>query len=207
MHSKLPVARLRLVALLLSALLATACGQRADTAASPFHASDISKVEWGRDFSLTDAGGRQRSLSDFDDQVVMLFFGFTHCTDVCPTTLAEMARVMDRLGPLGERVQGLFVTVDPERDTAAVLANYLARFHPTFIGLYADPARTAAMAQEFKFFHAAHAPDARGDYAVEHGSAIYLYGPAGPNGRRRLLAGAGTNVDTLVADVKRLLEP
>lgn len=170
--------------------------------ASPFHATEITRVEWGRDFRLTDHHGRPRSLQDFRGKAVMLFFGFTHCTDVCPTTLADLARVVRRLGADAARVQVLFVTVDPQRDTAPVLAKYVTAFHPDFLGLRGDPADTAAMAREFKFFHAAHAPDARGAYAVDHGSAIYVYGP---QGRRRLLMSGPHDVEAMAADIARLL--
>lgn len=187
------------------ALLAAACGERTSGLPSPSQSTDISGVEWGRDFQLTDHNGSLRSLADFKGKAVMLFFGFTHCPDVCPTTLADMAQVVGRLGKDGERVQGLFVTVDPSRDTPQVLAKYVTAFHPGFLGLYSDPAATAALAEEFKFFHAAHVADAQGAYTVEHGSAIYVYGPAGPNGRRRLLMGPGRTVDTMAADVTLLL--
>lgn len=187
------------------ALLAAACGERPGSLPSPSASTDISGVEWGRDFRLTDHNGRPTSLADFEGKAVMLFFGFTHCPDVCPTTLADMAQVLGRLGKGAEQVQVLFVTVDPERDTPQVLAKYVTVFHPSFLGLYGDPAATAALAREFKFFRAAHAADAQGNYAVEHGSAIYVYGPAGPNGRRRLLMGPGRTVDSMAADVARLL--
>ncbi len=189
-------------------LLAAGCSERSVAIASPFNASNVSAVDWGKDFQLTDHNGRPRRLADFDDKVVLLFFGFTHCTDVCPTTLADMARVVDQLGADGPRVQVLFVTVDPQRDTPSVLAHYVNAFHPSFLGLYADAARTDAMAREFKFHHAAHAAPAgsNGDYAVEHGSAIYIYGPLRPQGRTRLLASAGRSVATLGADVRGLLE-
>ncbi|MEO7243742.1 MAG: SCO family protein [Rubrivivax sp.] len=171
---------------------------------STFHATEITEVEWGRDFHLTDHHGRPRSLQDFRGKAVMLFFGFTHCTDVCPSTMADLARVVSQLGADGVRVQALFVTVDPERDTAPVLAKYVTAFHPDFLGLRGDPSETTAIAKEFKFFHAAHAHDAHGDYAVDHGSAIYVYGP---QGRRRLLMNGPRNVDAMAADVSMLLRP
>lgn len=170
--------------------------------ASPFNATEITRVAWGRDFHLTDHHGQPRSLQDFRGKAVMLFFGFTHCTDVCPTTLADLARVIQRLGADGARVQVLFVKVDPQRDTEPVLAKYVTAFHPDFLGLRGDPADTAALAREFKFFHAAHAPDAHGHYAVDHGSAIYVYGP---QGRRRLLMSGPRDVAAMAADVARLL--
>jgi len=184
------------------ALLVAACGERTGGPASPFKSTDISRVEWGQDFRLTDQNGQPRSVADFRGKVTLLFFGFTHCPDVCPTTMADMARVVDKLGPDGRRVQGLFVTVDPARDTPQVLAKYVTTFHPTFLGLYGDVDATASLAKEFKFFHETQAADPQGRYAVMHGSAIYVYDP---HGRLRLLMGAERTVDAMAADVARLL--
>ncbi len=185
------------------ALLVAACGERASGPMLPFRSTDISRVEWGRDFQLTDHNGQPRSLADFRGKVVLLFFGFTHCPDLCPTTMADMARVVGKLGPDGQRVQGLFVTVDPERDTPRVLAKFVAAFHPSFLGLYGDPGATSALAREFKFFHDAQAADAQGHDVVTHGSAVYVYDT---RGRLRLLMGAQRTVDTMAADVARLLK-
>jgi len=190
------------------AMLGTACGERPGSPPPPSQSTDISGIDWGRDLRLTDHNGRPTRLADFEGKVVMLFFGFTHCPDVCPTTLSDMAQVVGRLGKDGERVQVLFVTVDPERDTPQVLAKYVTAFHPSFLGLYGDAGTTAALAKEFKFHHAAHPADAQGNYAVVHGSSIYVYGPGGPggpSGRRRLLMGSGRTVDSMTADVARLL--
>lgn len=199
-----PVAKNAWIALIIVAALATACSEQAGGAAPKFKSTDISEAEWGRDFKLTDHNGQARSLADFKGKVVLLFFGFSNCLDACPTTMADMAQVVERVGANGARVQGLFVTVDPERDTPAVLAKYVNTFHPSFLGLYGDSATTSALAKEFKFHHASHAPDAHGNYAVEHGSAVYAYGP---DGRRRLLISAGTALDTMAADVALLLSP
>jgi protein SCO1/2 len=167
-----------------------------------FHSSEITGASWGRDFHLTDHNGQPRDLQDFKGKVVMLFFGFTNCTDVCPTVMADLARVVERLGDDGARVQVLFVTVDPERDTPAVLAEYVMAFHPSFLGLREEPAATKAIAEEFKFHHAAHTPDKTGNYAVEHGSAVYVYGP---RARRRLLMTAPRKVEAMASDVAQLL--
>jgi len=195
--------RLRIFLAIASLLLVAACGERPGGAPTAFTATEVTGVEWGRDVHLNEHQGRPRSLADFRGKVVMLFFGFTHCPDVCPTTLADMAQVVKALGPDGARVQGLFVTVDAARDTPEALAKYVGAFHPSFLGLYGDPAATAAMAREFKFFHAAHAADGNGDYAVEHGSAIYVYGP---HGHRRLLMSQPHDVAAMAADVARLLK-
>jgi len=185
------------------ALLLPSCGERTSGTQSPFNATDISSVKWGRDFHLTDHDGRPRSLADFKGKAVMLFFGFTHCPDVCPTTLSDMVRVVDRLGKDGGRVQGLFVTVDPKRDTPQVLAKYVTAFDPSFLGLYGDESKTATLAKEFKIFHSAQPADAHGNYMVTHSNAIYVYDP---RGRLRLLMGPGRTVDTMVADVALLLK-
>lgn len=185
------------------ALLASACGERASQPASPFKSTDISSVEWGRDFRLTDHHGRPARLADFKGKVVLLFFGFANCPDVCPTALADMAQVVNRLGPDGQRIQGLFVTVDPRRDTPQVLAKYVTAFHPAFLGLHADMDTTAALAREFKIFYAAQPADAQGDYMVSHSNAIYVYDP---QGRLRLLMGTDRTVDRMVRDVALLLE-
>ena len=180
-----------------------ACGERTGAPPSPFKSTDVSSVDWGRDFHLLDHRGNRRSLADFKGKVVMLFFGFTHCPDICPTTLADMARTVNALGGEGSRVQGLFVTVDPSRDTPEVLARYVSTFHPSFVGLYADESTTAALAREFKFFYAAPPGHAHDEYTVTHGSAIYVYDP---EGRLRLLMGQERTVEAMVADVRLLLK-
>lgn len=185
------------------ALLASACGERTSQPASPFSSTDISSVEWGRDFRLTDHTGKPARLADFNGKVVLLFFGFANCPDVCPTALADMAQVVKRIDPEGKRVQGLFVTVDAKRDTPQALAKYVTAFHPTFLGLYGDEDTTAALAKEFKIFYSAQPADAQDHYMVSHSNAIYVYDP---RGRLRLLMGADRSVDKMVADVALLLE-
>ncbi|MEO8186246.1 MAG: SCO family protein [Burkholderiaceae bacterium] len=184
------------------ALLLPACGERTSGPVSPFKSTDITGVEWGRDFHLTDHNGTPRSLADFKGKAVMLFFGYVHCPDVCPITLADMAQVVGKLGTDGQRVQGLFVTVDPMRDTPQVLAQYVPAFHPSFLGLYADERTTADLARDFKIFYAAQTADAQGNYTVDHSGAIYAFDP---HGRLRLLMTSGRTVDTMAADVRLLL--
>lgn len=133
----------------------------------------------------------------------MLFFGYTHCPDVCPTTLAKMGQAVNRLGPDGQRVQGLFVTLDPGRDSAAVLSRYVPAFHPTFVGLSADPVSTAAVAKDFKVFYALQKADDRGFYTVDHSSGIFVFDDSG---RLRLFMSGETPVDAIVHVVKVLLE-
>src|SRR5713226_1983829 len=129
------------------AAIAAACTK------AKFEYTDITGVEIGGDFQLTDHNGHPRSLADFRGKVVAIFFGFTHCPDVCPTTLAELGAVMRELGAEAGGVQVLFVTLDPERDSAALLRRYVPAFHPQFLGLYGDAEATARTAQEFKVFY------------------------------------------------------
>jgi protein SCO1/2 len=186
------------------AVTLAACSDHISTPSSPFKSTDISSVEWGRDFKLTDHNGQPRSLGDFRGKVVMMFFGFTNCPDVCPTTMAELAQVVHRLGPDGQRVQGLLITVDPARDTPQALAKYVTRFHPSFLGLHGDERTTAELASEFKAHYAARQPhDAHGQYMVDHTRAIYVFDP---KGRLRLLMTVGRTVDEMAADVALLLK-
>ena len=199
------VERKRLAILALAAALA-ACHEPPQPVKT-FHATDITGVDWARDFQLTDHTGRPRSLSDFRGKVVLVFFGFTHCPDACPTALAEMAQVVDRLGPDGARVQVIFITVDPERDTAEVLAHYVPAFHPSFIGLRGSAEETARTAKEFKVYYGANKSEQGADsknYVVDHTSGIFVLDP---RGKARLYVNAnGRTVDRMVADVKRLLK-
>ena len=195
--------RRSLLALPLSALLA-ACQRAPDaTAASPFTSTDITGVDWGRDIHLNDHRGRPRSLADFRGQAVMMFFGYTHCPDFCPTALAQMAQVRARLGADGPRLQGLFVTVDPKRDTPQVLAQYVPAFDPSFLGLYGSEQATAAAAADFKIFFAAQKPGPQGQYTVDHSGVIYALDP---QGRLRLVMRPSQTVDAMTADIRHLLE-
>src|SRR5512136_2684417 len=130
----------------LLAVLVAACAPEKPS----FQLSDVTGSAFGRDFALTDHRGKARTLADFRGKVVVMFFGYTQCPDVCPTTLAELAETMKRLGPDADRVQVLFATIDPERDTRELLAQYVPAFNPSFLGLYGDAEATARTAQEFK---------------------------------------------------------
>lgn len=168
-----------------------------------FQASDITGVTWGRDFHLVDPVGTPRSLADYRGKVVMLFFGYTNCPDACPMTMAKMAQAVDRLGADGLRVQGLFVTVDPARDTPTVLQRYAPAFHPTFVGLRADAATTANTAKDFKVFYELQKPSAQGFYTVDHTSGIFVFDT---QGRLRIFMGDKVWVDAMVHDLKLLLK-
>lgn len=194
----------RHIVMLLPALALAAC-DRPSAPSDMFHATDISGVDWGRDFDLTDHTGRRRTLADFRGKVVMVFFGFTNCPDACPTAMVEMAQVVGRLGTSGTSVQVLFITVDPERDTAEVLAKYVPAFHPSFIGLRGSAEDTARLAKDFKIHFQLNkgAPGADAKrYTVDHSTGIFVYDRAG---KLRLYVGSGRSVEHMTSDVRRLL--
>ena len=178
----------------------SSCGRK--QAQPIFLGTDISGVPWGRDFQLLDVDGVQRSLADYRGKVVMLFFGFTHCADVCPLTLARMAQTVREVGDDSARVQGIFVTLDPARDTPAVLARYVPAFHPSFIGLSADSAVIDATAANFKLFFERQKPDENGSYSVDHLGAIYIFDRVG---QLRLYFSADAPTEALVHDLRVLL--
>lgn len=168
-----------------------------------FQSTDITGAEFGKTFALTDHGGRPRSLEDFRGQVVVVFFGFTHCPDVCPTTLAELAGAIRKLGPAGEKVQVLLVTVDPERDTPEILAKYVTAFNPRFLGLRGDAAETARVAKEFKVIYQKVAGPRAENYAMDHSAGSYIFDR---QGRLRLYVGYGRGADVFAHDIGLLLK-
>jgi len=145
--------------------------------AASFHGIDITGADYGRDFRLRDPDGRERSLADFRGKAVLMFFGFTQCPDVCPTALLRAAEVRKLLGSDGERLQVLFVTVDPERDTPPVLQAYTQTFDPSFIGLYGDAQRLADTAKEFKVYYKK--VPTGSSYTMDHSALSYVFDPAG----------------------------
>ena len=167
---------------------------------SPFHASDVSMPLAGADFRLSDQNGKQRTLADFRGKVVALFFGYTHCPDVCPTTLADLAQVLDMLGKEADKVQVLFVTVDPDRDKPEMLVRYMSAFHPSFLGLYGDADATAKVAKSFSVSYQKQ-PTASG-YSVDHSVGTFLIDP---EGRVRLRAPLDQRPDWIADDIRLLL--
>lgn len=182
----------------LALLLAlAACGGRSPS----FHNTDITGVDFGRDFALTGHDGKPRTLADFKGKVVLVFFGFTRCPDVCPTTLSEMKMVLGQLGEDAKRVQVLFITLDPERDTAELLAKYVPAFDPGFIGLRGDAAATARVAKDFKIFYQKVPGKTPDSYSVDHSAGSYAFDA---QGRLRLFVRHG-DPDRLAADLRALL--
>ncbi|WP_442807733.1 SCO family protein [Trinickia soli] len=160
-------------------------------------------TQFGTDFSLTDTSGKTRSLADYKDKAVVLFFGYTHCPDVCPTTMAELAQALQQLGPDAKRVQVLFVTVDPERDTPQVLSQYVQAFNPSFVGLRPSDAQLAKVAKDFRVYYAK-VPGASPDsYTMNHTAASYVFDPSG---KLRLFVRDGQGAQPWVHDLKLLLD-
>lgn len=178
-------------------LLLAGCGPQG----SGFRNTDITGAEFGRRLDLTDHNGRPRHLADFRGKAVVLFFGYTACPDVCPTTLARYAQVMKALGPQAQQVQVLFVTLDPERDTAARLKQFVPWFHPDFLGLYGSRAEIDTAAQEFRIYSAKREGGALG-YTLDHSATAYILDPAG---RMRLYVMDDAPVGDIVADLRLLL--
>ena len=189
-------ARLSLAAWLLLAGLLAAC------APETFRSTDITGAQFARKLELTGHDGKVHSLDDFRGKVVVVFFGFTHCPDVCPTTLAKLAEVAKRLGEDADRMQVLFVTVDPERDTPEVLARYVPAFDPRFIGLTGDPAAIARTAKEFKVVYQKQAGSSPDSYTVDHSSGTFVFDR---EGRVRLFVRHDQPVEDLVHDIRLLL--
>lgn len=168
-----------------------------------FHGVDITGVDYAQDFSLTDFDGKTRTLADYKGKAVVMFFGYTQCPDVCPTTMGELVQVKQALGADGDKLQVLFISVDPERDTPEVLKAYMANFDAGFVALYADsPARLAKLARDFKVFYQKVEGKEPGRYTVDHTAASYIYDP---QGRLRLFSRYGTPVQDVADDVRRLI--
>jgi protein SCO1/2 len=185
--------------LLALALLAAACSPQGPK----FRSTDITGADFGKELSLTGHDGRPRTLADFHGRLAVLFFGYTHCPDVCPTTLADMAGVLKALGPDAARVQVLFMTLDPERDTLAVLAQYVPAFDASFLGLYGDAAATQHAAKEFRIFYEKRAGGAPGAYTMDHSAQIYVLDT---QGRLRLLLRQDRIAQDLAEDLRALLK-
>ena len=167
-----------------------------------FASTDITGANYAKGFQLTDHTGAQRSLADYRGKVVTLFFGYTQCPDVCPTNLLGMAEVMRQLGPDADKVQVLFITVDPERDTQALLAEYVPAFDKRFVGLFGDAATTAAVARDFKVFYQKQGDTSGQAYTVDHSTGTYVFDP---QGRLRLYVKHGEKPEAIVGDVRKLL--
>ena len=178
--------------------LLSACAE----AKPEFKSVDITGADYAKNFQLTDHNGQPRSLKDFQGKVVALFFGYTQCPDVCPTTLAELAEVKKALGADGAKLQAVFVTVDPERDTPEVLKAYMANFDPSFLALRGSPEELAAVAKDFKIYYKKVDGKTPTSYTMDHSAGSYVYDTAG---RLRVYNRYGSGAQALASDVKALL--
>jgi protein SCO1/2 len=177
-----------------AAAIFSACSEKK----AEFRGVDITGADYARDIPLTDHNGQARHIKDFAGKVVVVFFGFTQCPDVCPTSMQELAEVKQMLGKDGDRLQGIFVTVDPERDTPEVLKAYMANFDPSFLALYGTPEQLAAVAKDFKKVDG----KTPSSYTMDHSAGSYVYDTAG---RLRIYNRYGSGAQALAADVKALL--
>ena len=167
-----------------------------------FQSTDITGADFARDFRLTDHNGRVRTLADFKGKVVAIFFGYTHCPDVCPTTLSDFAAALTQLGPLADRVQVIFVTVDPQRDTPDLLQQFVPAFNPSFLGMYTDAHSLQLLAKEYKVVYQKASIKSDDDYLIDHSASTYVYDP---QGRLRLLMPYGSSPETIAHDLRALL--
>jgi protein SCO1/2 len=188
----------RLLAVVLVAVALAAC----DRGKARFNNVDITGANYAHDFRLKDPQGAVRSLADFRGKVVVVFFGFTQCPDVCPTTLADLAEIKKRLGADGNRLQVIFITLDPERDTPAVLAQYVKNFDPGFVALAGTPEETAATAKDFKVFFQKVPGKTPTSYTLDHTAGSFVFDP---EGHLRLFVRHAGGIEPVLADIKALL--
>ena len=176
------------------------------TACSPdgpaFRGVNLTGADYARDFSLTDHNGQLRSLKDLRGKVVVVFFGYTQCPDVCPTSMQELAEVKAALGADGERLQGIFISVDPERDTLELLKAYMENFDPSFLALRPTPEQLPALAKDFKIHYKKVDGTTPTSYTLDHSAGSYLYDP---QGRLRVYHRYGSGTEALTEDVRLLL--
>lgn len=191
-------ATLQTLALIITSVALVACSPEGPK----FKSSDVTGASFARDFALTDHSETKRSLADYRGKAVVVFFGFTQCPDVCPTTLADLAETMRRLGSDAERVAVLFVTVDPERDTPELLAKYVPAFDPRFVGLSGDAAAIERTAKEFKVLYQKQPGKAPGSYSMDHSAGSFVFDP---QGRLRLYVSHGQGPDVFTHDLRALL--
>jgi protein SCO1 len=201
MSSALP-ARLLRRQLLLGGLAASTLFLSGCSDQPAFSGIDITGADYAQGFTLPDHHGRTRTLADFQGQVVVLFFGFTQCPDVCPTALAELAQAKALLGEQGERLQGLFISVDPERDTPEVMRAYMVNFDPTFLALHAPLSALPALAQSYKVYYKKVDGPTPTSYTMDHSAGSYVYDT---RGRIRLYHRYGSGAEALASDLRRLL--
>ena len=203
-----PIVDMKLYSLIRSVLVTLAAvvalGACSDKpGAASFHSIDVTGADYADGFTLTDHNGQTRTLADFKGKVVVIFFGYTQCPDVCPTSMSELAQARQLLGADGERLQGLFVSVDPERDTPEIMKAYMASFDPTFLALYAKPNELPELAKRFKVYYKKVPGSTPETYTMDHSAGSYIFDPSG---RVRLYSRYGGGAQVLADDVKKLLD-
>ena len=181
-----------------AALALAACGDKKPV----FTGIDITGANYATGFALTDHNGQARTLADFQGKAVVIFFGFTQCPDVCPTSLGELAEARRLLGTDGERLQGLFISIDPERDTPEIMKEYMANFDPSFLALYAAPEALPELAKSYRIYYKKVPGSTPSSYTVDHSAGSYVYDA---KGRIRLYHRYGSGAQALANDVKHLL--
>lgn len=192
----------KLMILLCCALALVACDGKPPAPKASFVSTDVTGLDFGKGFELTDHTGHTRTLDDYKGKVVAVFFGYTQCPDVCPTTMAEMAQVKQLLGPDGDKLQVLFITVDPERDTQELLASFVPAFDASFVGLRGNVQQTEKFEKDFKIFAQKVAGKDGQSYTIDHTAGTYLFDP---QGRIRLFVKHGQPPSELLKDVRSLL--
>jgi protein SCO1/2 len=182
-----------------SAGLFTACSEQK----ASFNSIDLTGADYAKGFELTDHNGQVRHLTDFAGKVVVMFFGYTQCPDVCPTSMSELAEIKKALGKDGARLQGIFVTVDPQRDTPEVLKAYMENFDPTFLALYATPEKLVDLAKDYKVYYKKVDGKTPTSYTMDHSAGSYVYDT---KGQLRLFTRYGSGAKLLTADIQQLLK-
>ncbi len=168
-----------------------------------FRGVDITGADYAKDFALPDQNGQMRTLKDFSGKAVVVFFGYTQCPDVCPTTLQELQQVKQLLAAEGDRLQVIFVTVDPERDTAELLKAYMANFDPGFVALRPAPEQLQAVLKDFKIYAKKVEGKTASSYTMDHSAQSYIYDP---KGRLRLYSRYGSGAQAMADDLRLLLK-
>jgi protein SCO1/2 len=187
------------VALSITAGLLAACAPEKPS----FKSIDLTGADYAQGFSLPDHNGQTRTLKDFGGKIVVVFFGFTQCPEVCPTSMADLAQVKQLLGPDGGKLQGIFITVDPERDTPALLKAYMASFDPAFLALRPTPEQLVQIAKDFKIYYKKVEGKTPTSYTMDHSAGSYVYDT---NGQLRLYSRYGAEAETLASDIRLLLK-
>ncbi|APW42904.1 SCO family protein [Rhodoferax saidenbachensis] len=167
-----------------------------------FVSTDITGANYAKEFRLLDHGGNMRSLADFRGKIVVIFFGYTQCPDVCPTSMSTMSGVKELLGDLGNKLQVLFITVDPERDTPRLLSEYMRNFDPTFLALRPELGQLKGLAESFKVYYSKVAGKTPTSYTMDHSAGKYIFDTTG---KVRLFSSYGTEAKVIASDIKKLL--